>query len=206
MTLQAKLTLGSVVLASLMVAVVSAVDLANQMQREFESTLERANNLKGVAASMVKQSLNRQRNKSLREALRDPDLQNLLVDVMSASHAIVEIAVVDPNNEIFLDSDPRQLGNFLQSLPDFEPLVNSRSWNEHLRVLLRKEKRNYQLEQQIGTAGTPLLYVRTIIDPALIRSDINPTLRPKVVGTLLLVFLATVFTSLLCISLLCFRK
>ena len=177
MTLQAKLTLGSVVLASLMVAVVSGVDLANQMQREFESTLERANNLKGVAALVVRQSLNRQRNKSLREALRDPDLQNLLVDVMSASHAIVEIAVVDPNNEIFLDSDPRQLGNFLQSLPDFEPLVNSRSWNEHLRVLLRKEKRNYQLEQQIGTAGTPLLYVRTIIDPALIRSDINPAMQ-----------------------------
>src|SRR6516225_6743512 len=112
MTLQAKLTLGSVVLASLMVAVVSAVDLANEMQREFDLTLERANNLKGVAARMVSQSLNRQRNKSLREALRDPDLQNLLVDVMSASGAIVEIAVLDPQNEIFLDSDPRQLGLF----------------------------------------------------------------------------------------------
>jgi hypothetical protein len=171
-----------------------------------ELTLERANTLNEVAARMVSQSLNRQRSKSLREAMRDPDLQNLLVDVMSDSHAIVEIAVVDPNNEIFLDSDPRQFGVFLQLLPDFAPLVNSLSWYEHLRVLLRKGKRNYQLEEPIGTAGEALLYVRTIIDPALLREDINPTLRPKVVGALLLVFLAICFTSLLCVSLLCFRK
>jgi signal transduction histidine kinase len=197
MTLQAKLTLGSVVLASLMVAVVSAVDLANEMQREFDLTLERANNLKLVAASMVSQSLNRQRNKSLREALRDPDLQNLLVDVMSASGAIVEIAVVDPNNEVFLDSDPRQLGLLSPSLPEFAPLVNSHSWYEHLRVLLRKEKRNYQLEQQIGTAGKPLLYVRTIIDPALIRNDINPTMQKNARVAVLSVIAAVCLTFVL---------
>ena len=53
MTLQSKLTLGSVGLVSLMVAVVSAVDLANLMQRQFESTLERADSLKAVASRMV---------------------------------------------------------------------------------------------------------------------------------------------------------
>ena len=92
MTLQAKLTLGSVVLASLMVGVVSAVDLANEMQRQFESTLERAQTLKGVVTKMVSQSLNRQRSVSLREALRDPDLQDLLVSTMIAHSAMSSAA------------------------------------------------------------------------------------------------------------------
>ena len=60
MTLQAKLTLGSVGLVSVMVGIVSALDLANEMQRQFEATLERADTLKVVASKMVSQSLNRQ--------------------------------------------------------------------------------------------------------------------------------------------------
>src|SRR5579871_1944343 len=179
MTLQAKLTLGSVVVASLMVAVVSAVDLANEMQRQFESTLERADTLKSVATSMVSQSLNRQRTKSLREALRDPDLQSLMVVIMTASHAILEIAVVDPHtNEILLDSLPARLGLVSPPYEDFRPLVVSSSWYDQLRVLLKAQNRYYQLQQPLGPAeGNPLLYVRTIIAPALIRADINPTMR-----------------------------
>jgi signal transduction histidine kinase len=197
MTLQAKLTLGSVVLASLMVGVVSAVDLANEMQRQFESTLERAQTLKGVVTNMVSQSLNRQRNLPLREALRDSDLQALLVSTMAASGAILEVAVVDPHNEILLDSDPARLGVTSPPYPDFEPLVVSASWTEKLGLLLRPESRYYQLEQPIGTPeGKPLLYVRTIIYPALIRNDINPTMQKNarvavlsVIGAVCLTFL-----------------
>jgi signal transduction histidine kinase len=197
MTLQAKLTLGSVVLASLMVGVVSAVDLANEMQRQFESTLERADTLKVVATNMVSQSLNRQRTLPLREALRDPDLHGLLVSLMAESHAILEVAVVDPRNEILLDSDPARLGVTSPAYPDFRPLVVSSSWSEKLGLLLRPESRYYQLEQPIGTPeGKPLLYVRTIIYPALIRNDINPTMQKNarvavlsVIGAVCLTFL-----------------
>jgi signal transduction histidine kinase len=197
MTLQAKLTLGSVVLASLMVGVVSAVDLANEMQGQFESTLERADTLKVVATNMVSQSLNRQRTLPLREALRDPDLHGLLVSLMAESHAILEVAVVDPHNEILLDSDPARLGVTSPAYPDFRPLVVSGSWSEKLGLLLRPESRYYQLEQPIGTPeGKPLLYVRTIIYPALIRNDINPTMQKNarvavlsVIGAVCLTFL-----------------
>src|SRR5579862_3340242 len=111
MTLQAKLTLGSVVLASLMVGIVSAVDLVNEMQRQFDSTLERADTLKRLASRMVRETLNRQRDKPEREALGDPDLKGFLIDIMTASHAILEVAVVDPStNEILLDSDRNRVG------------------------------------------------------------------------------------------------
>src|SRR4029077_20403662 len=118
MTLQAKLTLGSVVLASLMVGVVSAVDLANEMQRQFESTLERAKTLKVFATTVVSQSLNRKRTLPLREALRDPELQALLVSTMIASGAILEVAIVDPHNEILLDTYPARLGVTSPPYPD----------------------------------------------------------------------------------------
>jgi signal transduction histidine kinase len=203
MTLQAKLTLGSVVLASLMVGVVSAVDLANEMQRQFDSTLERADLLKSVASRMILQSINRQQpTVSLRQALRDPDLQNLMIDIMSVSHAILEVAAVDPKtNEILLDSDPEQLGKKSLQYDDFKPLVVSSSWWNKLQVLLRSGKRYYQLEQKLGTPERkPLLDVRVLIAPALIRRDINPIMQKEarvalvsVIGAVCLTF---VFSAL----------
>ncbi|HLI86587.1 MAG TPA: ATP-binding protein [Bryobacteraceae bacterium] len=202
MTLQAKLTLGSVGLVSLMVAVVSAVDLANEMQRQFESTLERANALKIVSTRMVSQSLNRApRTVSFREALRDPDLQSLLVDVLSAGGAILEVAVVDTHNEILLDSDPNRLGTVSPPYPNFQPLVTSSPWYAKLRLLLRRDIHEYyQLEQELGTPeGKPLLYVRVIIAPALIREDINPVMRKEakvaVISVIAAFILALLFSA-----------
>ena len=201
MTLQAKLTLGSVVLASLMVGVVSAVDLVNEMQRQFDSTLERADTLKSVASRMISQSINRQRTLSLREALREPDLQMLMIDIISASHAILEVAAVDPQtNEILLDSDPGQLGRKSPQYDDFQPLVVSSSWWNKFQVLLRSGKSYYQLEQKLGTPELTLLYVRVVIAPALIRRDINPIMQKdarvallSVIGAVCLTF---VFSAL----------
>jgi signal transduction histidine kinase len=202
MTLQAKLTLGSVVLASLMVGVVSAVDLANEMQRQFESTLERADSLKSVTSRMIIQSINRQRTLSLREALRDPDLQSLMIDIIISSHAIFEVAAVDPEtNEILLDSAPEQLGKKSPQYDDFQPLVVSSSWWNKLQVLLRSGRQYYQLESKLGThEQKTLLSVRVLIAPILIRRDINPVMQKdarvallSVIGAVCLTF---VFSAL----------
>ena len=199
MTLQAKLTLGSVTLVSLMVGVVSAVDLGNEMQRQFESTLQRANGLKAVASRMVTQSLNRQRNVPFREALRDPDLQSLLVEVFSAEHAIWEVAVVDPHNEILLDSDPSRLGLVVPPYPDFQPVVTSSPWYDKARLLLRRDARDYyQLDQELGTSERkPLLYVRIIVAPALIRDDIKSRMSKDANAAILSVVAAVCLTFLL---------
>ncbi|HWB86376.1 MAG TPA: ATP-binding protein [Bryobacteraceae bacterium] len=196
MTLQAKLTLGSVLVATLIVSLISAVDLANDMELQFDATLERADLLSRVATRMVRQTLNRQRSVPLREALRDPDLSNDLVDIMTASHALLEVAVVNPNNEILADSDPNRLGITSQPYPDFKPLVERADWREKLRVLLAENK-YYQLQQSLGTPeGVTLLYVRVIIDPALIRNDIVPTLKSDARLALFLVAGAVAITFL----------
>ncbi len=58
MNLQAKLTLGAVLLETLIVGAISAVDLGNAMQIEFEAALKRADMVRLVASDYVAQSLN----------------------------------------------------------------------------------------------------------------------------------------------------
>src|ERR1035438_6548182 len=53
MTLKTRLTLGSVLLATLIAGAISAVDLANVMHLEFDATLDRAQLMKNVAAELV---------------------------------------------------------------------------------------------------------------------------------------------------------
>ena len=185
MTLQTKLTLGSVAMVSLIVGLVAAVNFQNEVQGQFETTLERAKNLRIQATTFVRQSLDRQQTVPLADALKDPDLASLLVNIITASRAILEVAVVDPENSILADSDPYRLGVKSPGYPAFDQ-VTTNKWYEKLRILLRRETQYYQLEQQLGTQklGTseqvPLLYVRVIIDPKLLRGDIIPTLQENI--------------------------
>ncbi len=186
MTLQAKLTLGSVLLASLIVTVVSAVDLANIMQLQFEATLDRALLQKTVATEFVSEALNRQRTVPLREALRDPQLSNALVNILTASHAIIEVAVVNPRNEIVTDSDQERIGVTSPPYPNFENLVRRTTWSGKLALMAFRDSQYYQLEQVLGTPqGEPLLFVRVIIAPALIYGDIRQSLKSSAIVSLL---------------------
>ena len=65
MKLQAKVTLGSVLLATIIVALVSGVDVGSFMDFQLQSTLERAAGIKDVAKDAVIETLNRRRDVSL---------------------------------------------------------------------------------------------------------------------------------------------
>jgi hypothetical protein len=176
MNLQARLTLYYVLLAVAMVGFISFVDLANDMNLQFNSTLERAESLRTFASDMVELSLNRQLTKPLEEALRDPELATLLRDTMLASHAILEIAVVSPDNTIVADTSPDELGKNQPAYDDFRPIVTKTDWYDKWRVL--RESKYYQLQLPLGPQnGPPALYVRVIIDPTLIRNDILQRLK-----------------------------
>ena len=95
MNLKTRLTLGSVLLATLIAGAISAVDLANVLRLQFDATLERAKLLNNVAAELVREALNRQRSVPLADALRDPQLSAALVNILTASR-ILEVAVVGP--------------------------------------------------------------------------------------------------------------
>lgn len=198
MTLQAKLTLGSVVLASLMVGLVSAVELENEIERQFAETLERATVQQDLVTGLVSQTLNRQRTLGVEDALRDPELQNNLIHIIASSHAILEIAVLNPQYRILLDNDKDRIGVTSPPYPDFRPIVTTAGWYQKLRVLLERGTHYYQLqESKLGTSPKePLLLVRVVIEPALIRNDIGPGLQRNAIVALLSVIGAVIVTFL----------
>ena len=176
MSTQTRLTLSSVLVMTAIVAIISILDLGYQMDAQYQSTLEQAEALKTTASSMVVEALNQDRQHPWRETLRASNLKHNLIVIMSASHALLEIAVCDNNHEILIDSDPKSEGKKFPKYEDFEPIAKNKGWLEKVRILYRRTY--YQLEQPLGTPGRPELYVRVVIDPGLIKAkDILPTLK-----------------------------
>jgi signal transduction histidine kinase len=148
-----------------------------------------------VASNAVVEALNNDRQHSWLVALAASNLEGKLIDIMSASHALLEIAVCDSNDNILLDSDPKAKGKKFPRYANFEPIVKNANWLDKLRIL--NQPTYYQLEQPLGTPGKLELYVRVVIYPPLIKAlDIMPTLK-KSAG----VALASV-AGALCITLL----
>jgi signal transduction histidine kinase len=179
MNLQTKLTLGAVALETIIVAVISAVDLGNVMQIEFVNAENRAALVRDFATEYVVQVINRQPPQPLREALRDPALPGRLLAMMTASNELIEIAVVDPQNQILADSDPANIGVVSPRYHDFDELVNGTSWMQKLKLLGGRESTFYQMEKALAReGGAPLVYVRVLVLPSLIvRHFIWPELR-----------------------------
>jgi signal transduction histidine kinase len=176
MSTQTRLTLSSVLVMTAIVAIISILDLGYQMDAQYAATLEHAELLKGMASNAVVEALNRDRQHPWREALQASNLQRSLIDIMSASHALLEIAVCDNDYEILMDSDPKSQGKKFPRYANFRPIVGNTNWLDKVRIL--GQQTSYQLEQPLGTPGKPdMLYVRVVIYPPLIRLDIMPTLK-----------------------------
>ena len=177
MNTQARLTLSSVLVMTAIVAIISILDLGYEMDAQFKATLEHAELMKRVASNMVVETLNRDRQHGWLVALRAPELERGLVDIMSESHALLEIAVCDRDNRVLLDSEPKSEGKTFPDYPDFTPIVTQTSWLQKARIL-NQQQTYYQLAQPLGPTGKAELYVRVVIYPPLIKAfDIAPTLR-----------------------------
>jgi signal transduction histidine kinase len=204
MKLQAKLTLGFVLLATVMVGFLSSMALVNNMELRFEDTLERAEMFEKLAAKYVTETLNSQRARPLGEALRDPALTANLVDLMVNARAVEEIAVVDPDTgTVLADSLPGRIGEKSESYPDFRALVVKAGWYQEFKSLFAVGSENYQLEERLGPS--PVIALRVVVAPTFIRNDIDPALRQSariaivsVVGAIAVTFLfsALVFRPL----------
>ena len=202
MTLQARLTLYFVLLAVVLAGIISGVNLITDTQAQFDATLERAQMLKLLAVRQVKETVDRQPTKPLREALRDPDLVSLFSNIMLFSHfAVLEIAVVNPDNdnEIWLDSSPDRLSEKLPYYDNFEPLVTHTTWYQKLRAL--HGNKYYQLQSELLVPPSTHLNVNVVVDPAMIeQKDIGPVLYKQarvalfaVLGAVVLTFLVSAF-------------
>jgi signal transduction histidine kinase len=134
----------------------------------------------------------------LSDALSDQALTDRLRKLVSASKAILEIAIVEPvTNVILADTLPTRVGAIAIPNKDFAPLVKDTGWPAKVRVLTRRDVEYYQLQDLLGPSpDKPVLYVRVIVLPSLIRLKMIPTMNQtaktavfSVVGAVVLTFL-----------------
>jgi signal transduction histidine kinase len=197
MNLQAKLTLGYVLLVVAIVSIISGLDLATNLKQQFDATLALAEVLNPVATKYVKRTLNSQITRPLREALRDQTLADDLLELLTNSGAVLEIAVVDPKtNEILADSDHARIGQVAGPYNDFRELVKRAGVFEQAKLLFREDEDLYQIEQGLGSAGETVLLVRVIVAPAFIRDGINPVLKSNAIAVLICAVGAVAITLL----------
>jgi signal transduction histidine kinase len=204
MKLRAKLTLGSVALATILVTITSAVGLISLMQLEFRNTLQRAELIKSAATDAAINTLNQQqRDADFRVALRDPALQNQLLKLVASYKAVLEISLVsaDRSNEtVWASSSDKRVDTIVYPpIPDFAPLANG-GWSQQAQVILQNPQQSYKLDEPVGPGGVTLLNVRVVVNPILIRDDLKPAFQRNVriaifsiAGAVLITFLASAF-------------
>ena len=201
MTVQTKVTLRYGLLVVFMVGALSAVNVAVETEQQFASMLERAREFDELAVVELTKAVKTEvPSPSLEEVLADPGVAYTIQQVMlKSNNAVLEIAVVDENNKILLDSN-LEPGETLPRYEDFGALIKRTNWLQKLHVLW-KGAEYYQvasLPQRTPTGG--LLYVRAVIDPTFILIDIKPHLEKNlsvafiaVIGAVCLTFLFSAF-------------
>src|SRR5215471_18085665 len=201
MTLQAKLTLGSVGLATILVSGISAVGLGNLMRHQFKDTYERADLIKTAATDAAIDALNRQRSVDLKEAVKDSTLNAQFVKLLTSYKPILEISLVSAEtNEILASTLSHDAAAATPVAyprnPDFAPLALHASWLEQLQVLMRKEPQSYKLEEAVGPGGVTQLFVRVLVTPTLIRDSLWPSFEDSVKVAIVTIAVAVFLTFL----------
>ena len=196
MTLQAKLTLGTVLLATVIVAMISAVYLGNIMDLQFSSALREAGRVGDIALRYVEDAVNSRPDLPLSEALASQRLTEQLVTEVAYHKEIVEVAVVDANGEILADNFADRRGQRSQKYDPLAPLVQA-GWPRKLRVLSSHNIDHYQVERDVGP---PPISVRVIVQPATIVDAMKPAIDQSarialfsVVAAIFLTFLFSAF-------------
>jgi signal transduction histidine kinase len=195
MTLQAKLTLGTVLMATVIVAIISAVYLGNIMDLQFESAQREAERVSDVAVRYVKDAVNSSSpNVPLSKALAG--LTEFLETEVAYHKEIVEVAVADKDGEILADNITDQRGQHSQPVEQLAPLVKA-GWPRKLKVLRSHSIDHYEVERNLGP---PPITVRVVVQPATIREAMIPAINQSarialfsVIGAIALTFLFSAF-------------
>jgi signal transduction histidine kinase len=200
MTIQAKVTLRYGLLVVFMVGAISTVNVAVETGQQFASLLERAREFDDLAVSQLTELVKADPSRPLDDVVNDPTLSDMYREIMLKSKAaVIQLALVDEGDTILVDSIP-DAGNVLPKYEDFGRLIEQTNWLQKLRILWRGTT-YYQVESppQLTPTGK-LLYVRAVINPSLIRQDIQPHLTQNltvaVIAILGAVFLTILFSAI----------
>jgi signal transduction histidine kinase len=200
---RAGLTLLTVLLVAGLTTTLSALYLVNQTDKQFQFVRRRAETLNRLAADTVARAVESLRGASPEEAVRDnEELAASLLKIMSVSGSgLLEIAVCDREGHVLLSTDySRSPGapfpaysDYRELAPDEDASPGTAIWRRLALIgpkleVLRAESgpRFYQLQEVLAAEDRgPVLSVRVVVYPALIRQDVLDDLQEAGVLSLL---------------------
>jgi signal transduction histidine kinase len=169
MRLQLRLTLWSILVMTILVASVSALDLIGEINSQFEMALTRSLPI-DFAVHAVSRAVQRTPRPTVAASVReDPLLSEQLAQMLTEGQFIVEIAVCDLDDTILNDSDETKIGAKLLRSEDFAKFVRNSHWWEKLRVLLKSEKTYEVTKDLVNPQGATVQRIHIVVDPALMR-------------------------------------
>ncbi len=177
MTLQARLTLWSMLVMASIVTVVSISDLVGEINRQFENSLQQSLLILSYASSATNREIQQQPGKSGSLAItQSHSLSPQLFDIARASDNLVDdIAVTDENGIVLADSRPAAIGSKIGEHPDFRQIVEHGSLAQKWWVLYHAQNPyTISADQQDRAGGTVVVHV--LLLPILIHNAIDPIL------------------------------
>jgi signal transduction histidine kinase len=174
MTLQAKLTLGTVLLATVIVAIYSVVYLGSIMDLRFSDAYDEAGRVRNIAVQYVTDALNGHPVQPVNDVLASDRLTQQLETEVGFHKEIVEVAVVDADNIILADNFPDRRGQPMppiKSVAQLEPLVHA-GWIRKVKILWSHNIDHYEVDG--NPLGPPPIIVRVVVQPATIRDIMRP--------------------------------
>ena len=203
--LRTKLSMVMTGLVLLVVAVLSAVFLAQLLDQTLLETDKRASDLAHQVFVQAQHALTDASNQKLRPFSDAPDdvhdyvrrafeinqgLQAQLEAAIS-SPSVYEVSITDQQGLVLISSDESLPGKLLPRRPPLSQLVHSGFMNQVW--ILRGRPRIYELDYPFNMASKPFGEVRVVLSSGLLLSEISPSLKTS--GSIVLV--ALVISALL---------
>jgi hypothetical protein len=168
MTLQARLTLWSILAMATIVTVVSVSDLIGEIRGQVKATVDRGRFILSIASHAVSQPSS---------GAMGPLTEELIRDLIANSQSVAEIAITDKDNRVVVGSTVTPTGEVFPNYPDFEALVAHQNWLKQLNVIASGSA-PYQLTRTLRAGNGELVaQVHVVILPEFIRDSVRPILK-----------------------------
>lgn len=161
---------------TIIVATISALDLTDEINRQFQISLHRTETLWRLAASATNRSL--QRQSSVRN---DPGLTAEFRELMIEAAPVVAIAVCDRDGIVLNDADPVRIGQPFPELGGFRNLVVGSNWWQKTQLLYGDSSTLFTYSSDLESIHAPDLRLRLVVDPLVIREELSPSMKTHLV-------------------------
>ncbi len=191
MSLKTRLLVLVVLLVTVIVTVLSALQLNNLVQNWSNGVKERADMVAGQVKSLVRSRINEKAAvvvpppRTLDETKllwmkiisQDEQLEQLIGDTMSHAQMIVEIVVAGESGEILASSNPARKGKGLRRLPPFDEWM-SKEVTDRLLALTRGHQ-DYEVVLNMGVPQqtVPIFTIQIVVSSVFLREALLPQVR-----------------------------